>query len=140
MQNINIKYISGHITYSFGLVIITEHNIYIKHYTDNLPPTTKLGQGNIFTGICDSVHRGEGGLPQCMLGYHHPPGLGTPLGPGTPPGTRYPPRIRQAPSQSRAYWEIRSTSGRYASYWNTILFSIVTILVPGSVPCSVHEP
>ena len=23
-----------------------------------LPPATKLGQGNIFTGICDSVHRG----------------------------------------------------------------------------------
>ena len=35
-----------------------------------LPPATKLGQGYIFTGVCDSVHR-EGGLPQCMLGYHH---------------------------------------------------------------------
>ena len=23
-----------------------------------LPPATKLGQGNIFTGVCDSVHRG----------------------------------------------------------------------------------
>ena len=40
-----------------------------------LPTATKLGQGNIFTGVCDSVHRG--GLPQCMLGYHS-------LGPGTP--------------------------------------------------------
>ena len=29
-----------------------------------------LGQGNIFTPVCHSVHRG--GLPQCMLGYHHP--------------------------------------------------------------------
>ena len=37
-----------------------------------LPPAMKLGQGNIFTGVCDSVH-GVGGLPQCMLGYH-PPG------------------------------------------------------------------
>ena len=35
-----------------------------------LPPATKLGQGNVFTGMCDSVHRG--GLPQCMLGYHSP--------------------------------------------------------------------
>ena len=41
-----------------------------------LPPATKLGQGYIFTGVCDSVHRG--GLPQCMLGY-------------------CPPRTRQAP-------------------------------------------
>ena len=24
-----------------------------------LPPATKLGQGCIFTGVCDSVHRGE---------------------------------------------------------------------------------
>ena len=24
----------------------------------SLPPATKLGQGNIFTGVCDSVHRG----------------------------------------------------------------------------------
>ena len=67
-----------------------------------LPPATKLGQGNIFTGICDSVHRG--GLPQCMLGCHprtrHSPRPGTPQDqapprPGTwdqaPPGTRHPP-------------------------------------------------
>ena len=33
-----------------------------------LPPATKLGQGNAFTGVCDSVHMGWG-LPQCMLGY-----------------------------------------------------------------------
>ena len=103
LQNINIKYISGHITFSFGLVIITEHNMYIKHYTDNLPPTTKLGQGNIFTGIFDSVHRGEG---VCLSAFwdtttpqdQAPPGLGTPWnqahppGPGTPPGPgRHPP-------------------------------------------------
>ena len=66
-----------------------------------LPAATKLGQGNVFTGVCDSVHRG--GLPQCMLGYHtpqtrHPPGPGTPPRPGTPrishttppPKTRHP--------------------------------------------------
>ena len=23
-----------------------------------LPPATKLGQGYVFTGVCDSVHRG----------------------------------------------------------------------------------
>ena len=80
-----------------------------------LLPAMKLGQGNIFTGVCDSVHMGRG-LPQCMLGYHppgtrhHPPGSGTPqdqapprnkypLEPGTcppEPGT-CPPQTRQAP-------------------------------------------
>ena len=49
-----------------------------------LPPATKLGQGNIFTGICDSVHRGV--LPQCMLGFQPPP----------------PPRTRQAPPWDQA--------------------------------------
>ena len=70
----------------------------------SLPAATKLGQGNVFTDICDSVHRG--GLPQCMLGYHppdqnprdQPPRPGTPReqtppqeqtprdqAPGTPP-------------------------------------------------------
>ena len=71
-----------------------------------LPAATKLGQGNVFTGICDSVNRG-GGLPQCMLGYH-PPGTTTPPGADTPP--------READSG------IRSTSGRYSSHWNAFLF------------------
>ena len=47
-----------------------------------LPPATKLGQGYVFTGVCDSVH--SGGVPDQV----HPPG------PGTPPGTRYTPRTR----------------------------------------------
>ena len=83
------------------------------------------GQGNIFTPVCHSVHRG-GVLPQCMLGYHppprdqadtpppgsetttpHPPGTRqTPTGPGIPPrirhhpppGTRQTPQIRHHPS------------------------------------------
>ena len=63
-----------------------------------LPAETKLGQGNVFTGVCDSI-TGEGGsLPQCMLGY-------------TPPGA-------DIPSQE-ADSSIRSTSGRY---WNAFLF------------------
>ena len=43
-----------------------------------LPPATKLGQGYVFTGVCDSVYRG-----------------GT--WPGTLPGTRYTPRTRYPP-------------------------------------------
>ena len=98
----------------------------------SLPPATKLGKVMFFTPVCDSVH--EGGLPQCMLGYHLP---GTPLGPGTPPPSRHPrPRVdtpweqtplgpgtpqEQTPPQSRACWKIWSTSERYKSYWNAIL-------------------
>ena len=52
-----------------------------------------------------------GGLPQCMLGYH-PPSRHTPR-------DQAPPQTRQ-PLHS-ACWEIRSTSGCYASYWNAIL-------------------
>ena len=67
----------------------------------------------------------------------HPPGAGTPLGaapqeqprsrhpPGRPPGAE-PPRSRPPgqtpPPPSIACWEIRSMRGRYASYWNAILF------------------
>ena len=60
---------------------------------------------------------GRGCLPQCMLGY-------IPLG-GDPPGRHQvdtlPPR--KTPPGSSAYWEIRATSGRYASYWNAYLWT-----------------
>ena len=48
-----------------------------------LLPATKLGQGYIFTGVCDSVPRG--GLPQYMLGCHTPLPEQTPPEPGIPP-------------------------------------------------------
>ena len=44
----------------------------------------------------------------------------------TPPGTRHPPRPDtprdQTPPPQRACCEIRSTRGRYASYWNATCF------------------
>ena len=99
---------------------------------------TKLGQGNVFTGVCDSVHRG-GSLPQCILGYTlppqaDPPGVDTPPGADTPleqtpPRSRHPPgadtpRADTTPEQTpppEADSGIRSTSGRYASYWDAFL-------------------
>ena len=75
-----------------------------------LPAATKLGQGNIFTGVCLST--GGGGLPQCMLGYtppdqtprsRHPPGPNPPRA-DTPPGTRPPwsrHPLEQTPQGSR---------------------------------------
>ena len=78
-----------------------------------------LGQGDIFSSVCQEFCP-QGGLPQCMLGYH-PPGTRLPPGSDTPrPGTPRP----STPLRS-ASWEIRSRSGRYASYWNAIFFVFV---------------
>ena len=132
---------------------INSHDICFSKY---LPPKTKLGQGNAFTGICDSVNRGSAsvhaGIPPPR--NRHPPWEHTPPGadpPGadppweqtpprsrhlpeqTPPLSRHPPGSRHSPPPSRhppradtpwhgACWEVRSTRGRYASYWNAILF------------------
>ena len=66
----------------------------------------------IFSQACikNSVHRGGGCLPQCMLGYP-------------------PPRSR--PSPREADCSIRSTSGRYASYWNAFLSLVMGTYVRG---------
>ena len=55
-----------------------------------LPPATKLGQGYIFTGVCDSVHRGGGGeyLDRYPPDQIHPPRT------RYTPGTRYTPQTR----------------------------------------------
>ena len=80
-------------------------NMNILHVLFFLPPATKLGQGYIFTGVCDSVHGGVPGpaggclvlggaspgvclLPRgCLLGggsWWRPPGTATAAG-GTHP-------------------------------------------------------
>ena len=112
-----------------------------------LPAATKLGQGNIFTGLCLST----GGGAVCLsASWDIPPWEQTPLGPDPTPGTRphlrdqtpqeqtppgahrprtrpprtrngRPPRTRPAPPRE-ADSSIRSTSGRYASYWNAFLW------------------
>ena len=50
-----------------------------------LPAATKLGQGNVFTGVCDSVHGGVG------VARRHPPGREVPLAKKHPPGKEIPP-------------------------------------------------
>ena len=84
--------------------------------------------------VIHSVHMG--GLPQCMLGYHHPPRSRHPPGADTPPeqtppeqtphsGSRHPPPQEQTPpTPQEADSSIRSTNSRYASYWNAFLFEI----------------
>ena len=87
----------------------------------------------MFLHLSVILFTGEG-LPQCMLGYHPPHPDQVPLD-QAPPRTRHPrsrpPRAgtplnrhhsRTSPPLYSA-WEIRSTSGRYASYWNAILLA-----------------
>ena len=85
-----------------------------------LPPATKLGQGYIFTGVCDSVHRGGvcsggGRLPGgCLLqgGGLLPKGCLL-LGSGVcSQGVCL---VETAPRDGHC-------CGRYASYWNAFLF------------------
>ena len=52
-------------------------------------PQTKLREGYVFTGVCDSVHKG-GVLPHCMLGHHPPSWQGRPPWQGDPPGKETP--------------------------------------------------
>ena len=99
------------------LVWTNRFMIYLQFY---YRPQRSCGQGNIFTPVCHSVHRG--GLLQCMLGYHPPGPDPTPPEPDprdqTPPGADAP----QSRPPREAASSVRSTSGRYASYWNAFLF------------------
>ena len=108
-------------------------------------PQRSCGQGNVFTGVCLSTGGQGVSLSACWDAI--PPGTRqTPPGTRqTPPGTRQtPPRTRQTPRDQadppgpgrHPPWDqavttpevdssIRSTSGRYAFYWNAFLFKIV---------------
>ena len=68
-----------------------------------LPPANKGCEAYVFTCVCHSVHRGV-----CLTACWDTPC-------GDTPGSRHHP-------QRSACWEIRATSGRYASYWNAILW------------------
>ena len=72
------------------VVFFVEREVRVKSDRDEtsnelLPPATKLGQGYVFTGVCDSVHRGGICLSACWN--------------TTPPGSRHPPE--QTPPWSR---------------------------------------
>ena len=69
-----------------------------------------LGQGNVFTRVCHSVHRG-------VVGSASQGGL---YSGGSASGGRD--WVDPFPIR---YYGIRSTSGRYAFYWNAVLFTFV---------------
>ena len=77
------------------LIICQKIRVVFSSFTSTkialLPPATKLGQGYIFTRICDSVNKGGICLSACW---------DTPLQEQTPPGSRPPPRSRHPPEQT----------------------------------------
>ena len=82
-------------------------------------------QGGVSVPVQAGMHTPSltrGRHPPGTRGRHPLPGpeAGTPAGPeaGSPPPTRG----RPIPPRSSACWEICATSGRYASYWNAVLF------------------
>ena len=80
-------------------------------------PQRSCGQGNVFTGVCLSTG-GEGVCLSACWDAIPPRDQGDPPPPDhsdTPPDQADPPREADS--------SIRSTSGRYASYWNAFLFS-----------------
>ena len=81
----------------------------IHHISHCYRRKRSLGQGHVFTPVCECVDR----LVSARLhaGIHTPPPRQTPTPWAEPPVPH-----------THEYYEIRSTSGRYASYWNAFLF------------------
>ena len=89
-------------------------------------PKRSLGQGNIFTPVCHSVHRSgsasvHAGIPPPPPWQADAPWQADPTLAGRPPQQAADPPSRQPPLQADLPW-IRSMIGWYASYWNAFLF------------------
>ena len=98
-----------------------------------LPPANEVWGKVIFSVVCvkNSVHGGSAsvhaGIPPPPQKNRHPPGAHPPgrgYPPPAPPPGPGPPRADTPSPLRSACWEIRSTSGRYASYWNAILLRL----------------
>ena len=96
-----------------------------------LPPANEVCEGYVFTGVCLSTGGGSTwvGPPNQVypLGRYTPRDQVHPLDRYTldhvhPPWDQVHPQDQVHPPGSSACWEIRATSGRYASYWNAYLF------------------
>ena len=95
-------------------------------------PQQSCGQGNIFTPVCHSVHRG--GLPQCMLGYppgSRPPGIRHPPGSDTPPGSRLQHTVYERPG--RILLECFLVTGHNKVVAKVIFLHLFVILFTGGV-------
>ena len=83
-------------------------------------PQRTCGQGNIFTPVFHSVHRG-GCLPQCMLGYQPPsPVSRPPCGADTPLAGADTPPFEQTPFQEQTPpWEQTPPRSRHPPWQQT---------------------
>ena len=104
-------------------------SIYYVRNLHLLPAATKLGQVNIFTSMCQEFcPRGGRVSASVHAGIHTPPDQAdTPWTRQTPPppdqaDTHPPPGPGRPPREADS--SIRSTSGRYASYWNAFLLNL----------------
>ena len=79
-----------------------------------LPPANEVCEGYVFTRVCHSVHGGGGSAWQG--GVH---GGGERVWQGGMHGGG---GMHGRGSMRGRYYEIRSMSGQYASYWNAFLF------------------
>ena len=110
-------------------------NKYVKIKVGYYRPQRSWGKV-MFSQACVILFMGGVCLPQCMLGYTPweqtppPDQAPPPWDQAPPPGTRQTPGADTPPTRHppwcRACWEIRSSRGRYASYWNVILLLIKT--------------
>ena len=80
-----------------------------------------LGQGNVFTGICLST---GGGLASQNQKLHDQGASASSRGVCIRRGLHPGRGLDRPPSRYMGYYGIRSTSGRYASYWNAFLLSV----------------
>ena len=90
-----------------------------------------LGQGNVFTRVCHSVHRGEGALCMISLPVWLPGPMFLPGGlclwshvPSGRVSITDTPFDRDLPGQ-RPPCTVRS--GWYASYWNAFLLTVISL-------------
>ena len=112
-HNVNIQ-VFKNICYNF-ISTSSERKNEIKSKNIYLPLANEVWGKVIFSVVCvkNSVNRRRG---SASVHVGIPPG-------SRPPWTRHP--LEQTPLRSTC-WEIRSTSGRYASHWNVILFRIIS--------------
>ena len=92
-----------------------------------LPSATKLRQGNVFTPVCQSVHRGGGYLPQCMLEYT--PWVDTRL-------RQTPPRQTHTPGQTPPWADLPADIPQA----DTPPFGDPLADTPGRLPLGRHHP
>ena len=106
------KHIIGYLSIHFLSVNSKSYCIYTVFRLKFLPPATKLGQGYVFTGVCDSVNRGGTSYPlEQTPPWEQTPPEQTPPGVDTtpeqthpprpdPPGSRHPPQEQTPPEQT----------------------------------------